>query len=90
MKYVASSVVNINLQGLLIKKESSELLNGFNSSLIDAKKKMEVEDGGAPWIDSMITLIKTNNRAEIKNNELLDTPQFDTINTGIYDSEKTR
>lgn len=35
-------------------------------------------------------LIKTDNKMEIKNNELAAMPQFDTIDTGIFNQDKTR
>lgn len=51
---------------------------------------MNVSSGGAPWLQNNLKLVKTDNKAEIKNNELLTIPQFDTINTGIYNQDKTR
>jgi len=51
---------------------------------------MEVSEGGAPWINETVQLVKTDNQDEIKNNKLEVTPQYHTINTGIYDETKTR
>ncbi len=41
-------------------------------------------------MENKIKLIKMDNAAEIKNNELELIPQFDTIDTGIFNKNKTR
>ena len=41
-------------------------------------------------MENKIKLIKMDNPAEIKNNELELIPQFDTIDTGIFNKNKTR
>lgn len=51
---------------------------------------MKISSGGAPWMENEVKLIKTDNKAEIKNNELELVPQYDTINTGIYNQDKIR
>lgn len=66
------------------------LFSGFSSSLISRKQAINVTSGGAPWLENEVKLVKTNNKLEIKNNELLSIPQFDTIDTGIYNLDKTR
>lgn len=90
LKYIASNTLWIQMEGVLEQQDSKLLFNGFNSTIVNQKKKLEVNMGGAPWLDNLVKLVKTNNKAEIKDNELLDTPQYDTINTGIYDSDSTR
>lgn len=51
---------------------------------------MKVSTGGAPWLTKTVQLFKTDNKDEIANNKLLVSPQYNTINTGIYHLEKTR
>lgn len=68
LKYIATNVVEVGLKGLLMGQNYHDFFNGYNSTVIDSKKKMDVSQGGAPWLDNFITLIKTNNKAEIKNN----------------------
>ena len=50
--------------------------NGYDSNVINHKKKINDTIGGASWLDSKISLV-----------QLLNTPQkFNSINSGIYDT----
>lgn len=51
---------------------------------------MDISKGGAPWLDNKMTLIKLNNEADIAANENLEIPQYNLINTGIYDQDGVR
>ena len=51
---------------------------------------MEISKGGTPWLDSTVALIKKSNEAEITANQNLEIPQYNIINTGIYDRDGVR
>lgn len=68
LKYVATNVVWIGMKGVLFEQNSEGLFKGYNSTLVEEKKKLNVSIGGTPWMDNLITFIKLDNKAEIKNN----------------------
>lgn len=82
--------MEVNFNGLLNTQDVDSLFKGFKSPIITKKNELNVSSGGAPWLENEIKLVKTDNKAEIKNNQLLSVPQFDTIDTGIYNQDKTR
>ena len=82
--------MQMNFNGLLNTQDVDSLFKGFKSPIITKKNEMNVSSGGAPWLENDIKLTKTDNKMEIKNNELLLVPQFDTIDTGIYNQDRTR
>lgn len=90
LKYIGRTTMEINFNGLLNTQDVDSLFKGFKSPIITRKNELNVSSGGAPWLENEIKLVKTDNKAEIKNNELLSVPQFDTIDTGIYNQDKTR
>lgn len=90
LRYIGRNVMQVSFNGLLNTQDVDSLFKGFKSDIITKKNEMNVSSGGAPWLENEMKLVKTDNKIEIKNNELLSIPQFDTIDTGIYYQEKTR
>lgn len=90
LKYIGRNVMQVNFNGILNSQDVGSLFNGFKSQIINKKNQMNISSGGAPWLENEIKLVKTDNKIDIKNNELLLVPQFDTIDTGIYNQDKTR
>jgi hypothetical protein len=70
VKYVGSTVMNVYFKGLLNTVNSDTIFTGFTSDLIAKKQKMSIEGGGAPWMENEVKLIKTDNKIDVRNNEL--------------------
>lgn len=60
--------MEVNFNGLLNTQDVDSLFKGFKSPIITKKNELNVSSGGAPWLENEIKLVKTDNKAEIKNN----------------------
>jgi hypothetical protein len=78
--YIQSLVLKTDFGGVYLQKSSNDLFNGYESEAVKAKQKMNSQLGGAPWLNSKITVIKTENKPK----------KFNLINSGIYDSNRLR
>jgi hypothetical protein len=80
LSYVQSVILDVDFDGIYLKKKSVDMFNGYRSKSIEYKRNMNDTLGGASWLSSQVSLIQLKNKPT----------KFNTINTGIYDSNRIR
>ena len=78
--YIQSLVIQVDFNGLYMQKSNQQFFNGYESELVNQKRRMNDSLGGASWLDPQISIIKLENKPQ----------KFNFINSGIYNSQKLR
>lgn len=59
--YLQTLVMEVEFQGIYVEQSASEFFNTHYSSIIDQKRNMDPQLGGAPWLSPNISVIKLEN-----------------------------
>jgi len=60
--YIQSVVMDVEFQGIHIELTMNEFLNSHYSAIIDKKRSIDPQMGGAPWLNPYVSVLKLSSQ----------------------------